>query len=96
MAADDSRPVYAAHTQAVIPDRSLDGGRVLWHHWMRPASSAVEGWLREFTTDGRRVRICARQDKRERGHWHECKQIRVVAVLDADKALRDGGEDGNE
>lgn len=81
------RSVYTALAQSVQPSPALDGGRVLWHHWQRPASSAVEGWLREFTADGRRVRICTtRTDKRERGHWHECRQIRVVAVLNAEDA----------
>lgn len=79
---------------AIIPDRGLDGARVLWRHWQRPASSAVEGWLREFSDDGKRVRICATQKKTDRGHWHECRHIRIDAVLHAGSAPaeRESGE----
>jgi hypothetical protein len=52
--------------------------------------------LREFSADGRRVRICATQKPKERGHWHECRQIRIDAVLDASSAPAESGdEEGN-
>jgi hypothetical protein len=81
---------------AIIPTPALEGDRVLWRHWQRPTSAAIEGWLREFSADGRRVRICATQKPKERGHWHECRQIRIDAVLDASSAPAESGdEEGN-
>lgn len=77
---------HPANTPDVAPTPALDGARVVWRHWQSHPATACEGWLREFSPDGRRVRICATQNKRERGHWHECRQIRIVALLNADTA----------
>lgn len=81
---------------SLIPTPALDGARVLWRHWQRPQSSACEGWLREFSADGRRVRICATQKKRERGHWHDCRQIRIEAQLNPETAPAEGKDGGDD
>jgi hypothetical protein len=65
----------------LIPSPALDGARVLWRHWATKLPAA-EGWLREFSSDGLRVRICLKQnDRREAGTWHLCRELRIEAVL---------------
>lgn len=63
-----------------IPTPELEGARVLWRHWQttRPAQP---GWLVEFSTDGKNVRIRETQDATEKGVWHVCRDIRVIAEL---------------
>lgn len=68
--------------QLIVPTPALDGARVLWRRW-DSFEPAREGWLREFSANGRSVRICKTQsDKRERGEWYLCRQIRIEEVLD--------------
>lgn len=69
-----------------IPTAALEGGRVLWRHWQHPKSAAQEGWLVEFSDDGRRVRIRKTRDTCERGIWMNCREIRIDAELSEHKA----------
>lgn len=67
-------------TPPFIPlDRSLDGARVLWRHFLS-ARPPLEGWVREFSADARLVRIS--KTKYEDGTWHRCYDLRVEAVLE--------------
>jgi len=68
-----------------MPTPADDGARVLWRHW-QTSTAPAEGWLREFSTDGRRVRICTKpNDRREVGVWVACREIRIE-VLNPDTA----------
>lgn len=75
----------ASAKSPIIPTPAHDGARVLWRLW-NSSMDSQEGWLREFSPDGRRVRICRKKSKRDRGAWIDCKTIRIEAVLEESKA----------
>lgn len=85
----------AAAPLNLIPDPSMEGARVCWRHW-QTTTPAKEGWLVEFSEDGRSVRIRETQDTCERGVWMRCKDVRITAQLNEHRApdeRRRGGED---
>jgi hypothetical protein len=71
------------HTRPV--DRSLEGGRILYRHFLsnRPAS---EGWVREFNENGSLVRISRTNKATDAGLWHRAHELRLEGVLEPAKA----------
>jgi hypothetical protein len=66
---------------------------VLVRHW-QTTKPAEERWLKEFSADGLRVRLTKKaDDKRERGTWYVCRELRIEAVLDAANAPDESPED---
>lgn len=78
--------VAFSKTTAVIPTRAMDGARVIWRHWQRGGETAQEGFIREFSADERMVRISKTDKPSDAGEWHQARDLRVVAQLDAAKA----------
>ena len=68
----------------LTPTREHAGARVLWVHWMS-VKPAQEGYVREFSADGRMVRISKTDRPKDAGAWHEVRELRIVAVLDESK-----------
>lgn len=67
-------------------DRTLDGARILWRHWYGDPLAPNEGHVREFSADGRHVRLSKTDSTIDRGHWLQVDELRLVAVLDPARA----------
>jgi hypothetical protein len=78
-----SRLIVSSRLVAV--DRSLDGARILWRHFLS-TTPAKEGWVKEFTRDGSRVRIAKTDKPADAGLWHRAYDLVCEGVLDAAKA----------
>ena len=81
----------------VALDRSLDGERIAYRHYLS-TRAPVEGWVKEFSVDGALVRISAKEKASDAGTWHRVYDVRVEAVLDAAKAppAKEPGADAGE
>lgn len=72
-------------SRLVPVDRSLDGERILWRHFLC-TTGPREGWVREFTADGARVRISRTDRAGDAGLWHRAYDLVCEGVLDPAKA----------
>lgn len=67
------------------PGPRHSGARVLYRHWQRPRSTAIEGFVREFSEDKRHVRISKTDMVSDAGCWYPAAWLRIEAVLAAEK-----------
>lgn len=65
--------------------QALDGARILFRHYLT-RTPAREGWVREFASDGRYVRISRTSKPSDAGLWHEVYNLRCEGVLEPGKA----------
>lgn len=74
-----------AGTRIIDVDQALDGARILHRHCLSN-KPPLEGWVREFSRDGRYVRISKTNRLSDAGIWHDCYTLKVEAVLEAGRA----------
>lgn len=79
----------ADSSQFITP--ALDGARIVWRHWR--SDEKQEGFVREFTADGRCVRISTTNRKSDAGKWYMARELRCEGVLDPRKAPKDPKKD---
>jgi hypothetical protein len=72
---------------------ALDGARILFRNFLS-RHAPVEGWVREFSADGKLVRISRTRKAKDAGQWFRTFELRCEAVLDEARApaLKEPGE----
>jgi hypothetical protein len=90
-----ARAVASRVSAPVALDKALEGGRVLFRHFLSQRAP-VEGWVREFSADGRLVRISKTPKAKDAGQWHRVYDLRVEAVLSETAGPTFGDDDGEE
>lgn len=67
--------------------RSLDGARILYRH-MGSIAAPSEGWVKEFSPDGRHVRVSKTEAKTDAGTWHTTFHLKIGAILEPARAAQ--------
>lgn len=66
----------------IIPlDKSLDGARILARHFLS-TGTPLERYVREFSPEGKHVRLARSLDPADTGTWWRIFDLRVEAVLE--------------
>lgn len=70
-------------------DGALDGARILWRWFLTSDDRKPnEGYVREFSPTGQRVRISRTVEELDYGDWMEVAPLRVVEVLEEQSVQR--------
>lgn len=68
----------------LIPNPSMDLARVLVRQYL--SRKATEGWIREFSQDGKQCRISRTSSPSDAGEWFRAADLRIESILEPGKA----------
>lgn len=75
--------------KTIALDKRLEGGRILVRHFLS-TSAPLEKYVREFTADGKLVRLSRSNDAKDPGLWSRVAELRVEALLEERRAQEPG------